>query len=181
MASTPSAASITVDQQPLGKNARSNPATYTKLFDEIRKLFAAQAGAKELGLNASSFSFNTDQGCCPACQGAGVIEITMHYLQSLFQSCPQCQGRRYQDSVLAVRYQGLAIDEILNLTIAQALEFFTAERKIIQSLENSIRSGFGVSHPGAAFFDSVRRRSAAGKTGFLYSGWQSRRIPVPAR
>ena len=134
---------VIVDQQPLGKNARSNPATYTKLFDEIRKLFAAQAGAKELGLNASSFSFNTDQGCCPACQGAGVIEITMHYLQSLFQSCPQCQGRRYQDSVLAVRCQGLAIDEVLNLTIAQALEFFTAEHKITSRLQILSDLGLG--------------------------------------
>ena len=134
---------VTVDQQPLGKNARSNPATYTKLFDEIRKLFAAQAGAKELGLNASSFSFNTDQGCCSACQGAGVIEITMHYLQSLFQSCPQCQGRRYQDRVLAVRYQGLAIDAILDLTISQALEFFTAERKISSRLNILSELGLG--------------------------------------
>jgi excinuclease ABC subunit A len=134
---------ITVDQQPLGKNARSNPATYTKLLDEIRKLFAAQPSAKELGLNASSFSFNTDQGCCSTCQGAGVIEITMHYLQSLFQTCPQCQGRRYQDSVLAVRYQGLAIDEILNLTIAQALEFFTAEHKITSRLQILSDLGLG--------------------------------------
>jgi len=134
---------ISVDQQPLGKNARSNPATYTKLFDEIRKLFAAQAGAKELGLNASSFSFNTDQGCCSACQGAGVIEITMHFLQSLYQRCPQCQGRRYQDRVLAVRYQGLAIDAILDLTISQALEFFTTERKISSRLNILSELGLG--------------------------------------
>ncbi|HSQ35824.1 MAG TPA: hypothetical protein VLQ89_07535, partial [Candidatus Binatia bacterium] len=121
---------IRVDQNPLGKNARSNPATYTKLFDDIRRLFAAQPGARELSLSASSFSFNTDQGCCPACQGAGVIEITMHYLQSLFQPCPQCQGRRYQDNVLAFRYQGLAIDEVLGLTIDHALEFFASEARI---------------------------------------------------
>ena len=134
---------ITVDQQPLGKNARSNPATYTKLFDDIRKLFAAQAGARELGLNASSFSFNTDQGCCSACQGAGVIEITMHYLQSLFQPCPQCQGRRYQDRVLAVRYRGLAIDEILDLTISQAVEFFAAEASISGRLRILVELGLG--------------------------------------
>ena len=134
---------IPVDQQPLGKNVRSNPATYTKLFDEIRKLFAAQPGAGELGLNASAFSFNTDQGSCPACRGAGVIEITMHFLQSLFQSCPQCQGRRYQDRVLAVRYQGLAIDEVLNLTIAQALEFFAAERRISGRLQILSDLGLG--------------------------------------
>jgi len=134
---------ITVGQQPLGKNARSNPATYTKLFDEIRTLFAAQAGARELGLNASSFSFNTDQGCCSACQGAGVIEITMHYLQSLFQPCPQCQGRRYQDRVLAVRYQDLAIDAILDLTISQAVEFFAAEGRISSRLRILSELGLG--------------------------------------
>ncbi len=134
---------ITVDQQPLGKNVRSNPATYTGLFDEIRKLFAAQPDARELGLNASSFSFNKDQGCCSACQGAGVIEITMHYLQSLFQPCPQCQGRRYQDRVLAVRFRGLAIDEILDLTVAQALEFFAAERKITGRMQILFDLGLG--------------------------------------
>lgn len=134
---------ISIDQQPLGKNARSNPATYTKLFDEIRTLFAAQPEAEKLGLNASSFSFNTDQGCCSACQGAGVIEITMHFLQSLFQSCPQCQGRRYQDRVLAMRYRGMAIDEVLNLTIAQALEFFAAERRIAGRLRILLDLGLG--------------------------------------
>jgi len=134
---------ITVDQQPLGKNVRSNPATYTKLLDEIRTLFAAQPGARKLGLTASSFSFNTDQGCCPTCQGAGTIEITMHYLQSLFQTCTQCQGRRYQDSVLAFRHQGLAIDEVLDLTVDQALVFFTAERKISGQLKILSDLGLG--------------------------------------
>jgi excinuclease ABC subunit A len=134
---------ITVDQQPLGKTTRSNPATYTKLFDDIRKLFAAQPGAAGLGLNASSFSFNTDQGCCSVCQGAGVIEITMHYLQSLFQTCPQCQGRRYQDKVLTVRYHGLAIDEVLDLTIAQALEFFSADGRIAGRLKILSDLGLG--------------------------------------
>ena len=134
---------IAIGQQPLGKNVRSNPATYTKLFDEIRKLFAAQPEARKLGLNASSFSFNTDSGCCGACQGAGMVEITMHYLQSLYQPCPQCQGRRYQDRVLAVRYRGLAIDEILDLTVAQALEFFAAERKISGRLQTLFDLGLG--------------------------------------
>ena len=134
---------ITVDQQPLGKNVRSNPATYTKLFADIRKLYAAQPGARKLGLNASAFSFNTDQGCCPTCQGAGTIEITMHYMQSLFQTCTQCQGRRYQDSVLAFRHQGLAIDEVLNLTVDQALVVFAAERKISGQLQILSDLGLG--------------------------------------
>ncbi len=134
---------VSVDQQPLGKNARSNPATYTKLFDDIRLLFASQCGARELGLNASSFSFNTDQGCCPACQGAGLIEITMHYLQSLFQPCPQCQGRRYQDNVLAFRVRGKAIDEVLDLTIDQALDFFAAESRIRARLTTLSELGLG--------------------------------------
>ncbi len=134
---------ISVDQQPLGKNARSNPATYTKLFDDLRRFLAAQPGARELGLNASSFSFNSDQGCCPNCQGAGVIEITMHYLQSLFQSCPQCQGRRYGDHVLAFSYRGLAIDGILDLTITQALAFFAAEAGIRDRLKVLSDLGLG--------------------------------------
>jgi excinuclease ABC subunit A len=134
---------VTVDQQPLGKNARSNPATYTKLFDEIRKLFAAQPGAKERGLGASSFSFNSDQGCCSACQGAGVLEITMHYLQSLWQTCPQCQGRRYRESVLDVRVRGLAIDEVLDLTIQQALDFFSGLPGITGRLQVLADLGLG--------------------------------------
>ena len=124
-----------IDQQPLGKNSRSNPATYTKLFNDIRKLFAVQPGARELGLSASSFSFNTGQGCCGACQGSGAMEITMHYLEPLYSPCPQCQGRRYQDRVLGIRYRGLAIDDVLNLTIAQALEFFAGEHRITARLQ----------------------------------------------
>lgn len=134
---------VTVDPQPLGRNSRSNPATYTKLFDEIRRLFAAQPRARELGLGASAFSFNSDQGCCPACLGAGEIEITMHYLQSLSQPCPQCQGRRYQDRVLEVRCQGLSIDEVLALTIDQAGEVFAGEERIAARLRVLSRLGLG--------------------------------------
>jgi excinuclease ABC subunit A len=134
---------ILVDQEPLGRNARSNPATYTKIFDDIRKLFAAQPGAKKLGLSASSFSFNTEQGCCPNCQGAGVIEITMHYMQSLFQTCPQCQGRRYMDRVLEFRHQGLAIDEVLELTVDQGLAYFAAEPRIGGQLKVLSELGLG--------------------------------------
>ena len=135
---------VTVDQQPLGRNSRSNPATYTKLFDEIRRLFAAQPRARELGLGASAFSFNSDQGCCPACLGAGEIEITMHTLQSFSQPCPQCQGRRYQDRVLEVRCLGLAIDEVLALTIDQAGELFAGEKKIAARLR--VLSGLGLGY-----------------------------------
>ncbi|HOW45045.1 MAG TPA: AAA family ATPase [Candidatus Aminicenantes bacterium] len=134
---------VAVDPQPLGRNSRSNPATYTKLFDDIRRLFAAQPRARELGLNASAFSFNSDRGCCPACLGAGEIEITMHYLQSLSQSCPQCQGRRYQDRVLEVRCQGLAIDEVLALTVDQAGELFAREGRIAARLRVLSRLGLG--------------------------------------
>lgn len=121
---------VNVEQKPLGKNSRSNPATYTRLFDDIRTLFAQQPAARERKLTASSFSFNSHAGACPSCLGAGEVEITLHHLNPLAIACESCQGRRYQQQVLDVQYKGLAIDEILNLTISQAAELFNKEKRI---------------------------------------------------
>jgi len=125
---------ILVDQQPLGRNSRSNPATYTGLFDNIRTLFSKEESAAKLGLNASSFSFNSELGACPTCQGTGFIEITLHHLSPLRQTCEACQGRRYLPKALSVLYNGLAIDDVLKLTVSQALDFFKHEKKISSQL-----------------------------------------------
>lgn len=132
-----------VDQQPLGKNSRSNPATYTGLFDDIRTLFARQTQAREQGLSSSAFSFNSQAGACPSCQGSGMIEISLHHLSPISQICEGCQGRRYQPEVLGIQYEGLAIDEVLSLTVSQALAFFHKEKKISARLKVLADLGLG--------------------------------------
>jgi excinuclease ABC subunit A len=125
---------VTVNQQPLGKNSRSNPATYTGLFDDIRSLFARQPGALARRLGVSAFSFNSPEGACPECQGAGEVEVTLHHLTPLRLSCEVCQRRRYQPRVLEVTYRGLAIDEVLNLTISRAVSIFAEDKRILRRL-----------------------------------------------
>lgn len=134
---------VMVDQKPLGKNSRSNPATYTGLFDDIRTLFARQEAAMLSGLTASAFSFNSELGACPSCQGSGTNEITLHHLTPLNQVCDACQGRRYQPHVLSVRFRGLAIDEVLNLTILNAMAHFAGEGKIMERLKILADMGLG--------------------------------------
>ncbi|MGH1488601.1 MAG: ATP-binding cassette domain-containing protein [Acidimicrobiales bacterium] len=111
-----------VTQAPIGRNGRSNPATYTKLFDQIRKLFAATPETVRQGLDASSFSFNTDSGRCQECDGTGQLSIDMHYLPSITTTCRACKGRRFQDHILNITIDGLSIADVLDLTVEQALE-----------------------------------------------------------
>ena len=109
-----------VTQAPIGRNARSNPATYTKLFDHIRRLFAATPDAVAAGLDESAFSFNTDSGRCSECDGNGQLIVDLHYLPSITTTCPTCHGRRFQDHILAITVGALAIADVLDLTIDQA-------------------------------------------------------------
>lgn len=109
-----------VTQAPIGRNARSNPATYTKLFDHVRRLFAAASEAQRRGLDESTFSFNTDSGRCERCEGNGVLTVDMHYLPSITTTCPECHGRRFQNEVLEVTVDGHSIADVLDLTIEQA-------------------------------------------------------------
>ena len=115
---------ITIDQQPLGRSTRSNAATYTDAFTPIRQAFAAQAEARQRGLTAQHFSFNVPGGRCERCEGAGVLWVEMHFLPDVAVRCPACHGKRFQREVLAVKYQGYDIAQVLDLTIAEALGLF---------------------------------------------------------
>ncbi|MCR5814770.1 MAG: excinuclease ABC subunit UvrA [Desulfovibrio sp.] len=125
---------IAIDQTPIGRTPRSNPATYTKIFDEIRAIFAMTADAKKHGYSAGRFSFNVSGGRCEACRGEGQIRVEMHFLPDIFVKCDVCGGSRYNHETLEVRYKGLNIAEVLNLTVQQARSFFanypSLERKL---------------------------------------------------
>ncbi len=115
---------ITIDQAPLSRSTRSNAATYTDAFTAIRETFAAQPAARERGLTAQHFSFNVPGGRCERCEGAGVLSVEMHFLPDVQVRCPACRGRRYKREVLAVKYRGYDIAQVLDLTIEEALALF---------------------------------------------------------
>ena len=122
-----------VDQNPIGKSTRSNPATYVKAYDAIRDLFAEQPLAKQMGFTSQYFSFNTDGGRCEECKGAGVITVEMQFMADLVLECEACHGHRFKHDILDVRYNGKNIDDILNMTISEAIEFFSQERSSLTS------------------------------------------------
>jgi excinuclease ABC subunit A len=113
-----------IDQQPIGKSPRSNPVTYIKAFDHIRKLFAEQAQSKMLGYGPGHFSFNTEEGRCEICKGAGYQRLEMYFFEDMYIKCEECGGRRYKSEILTVTYNGKNIHDVLNLTIDEAIEFF---------------------------------------------------------
>lgn len=117
---------VAIDQTPIGRTPRSNPATYTKIFDEIRNIFAMTPDAKKRGYKPGRFSFNVSGGRCEACGGDGQIRVEMHFLPDVFVSCDVCKGKRYNHETLEVRYKGLNIAEVLDLTVRQAREFFSS-------------------------------------------------------
>jgi excinuclease ABC subunit A len=121
---------IDVNQQPIGRTPRSNPATYTKAFDPIRQLFAQLPEAKLRGYKAGRFSFNVKGGRCEACQGAGVKRIEMHFLADVFVTCDICKGLRFNRETLQVKYKGKTISDVLNLTVAEGLELFENQPRI---------------------------------------------------
>ena len=139
---------IFVDQNPIGKSSRSNPATYLKAYDEIRALMASQQSAKQLDLTPSSFSFNTEGGRCEACKGEGRITIEMQFLADVTIECEECHGQRFKRDVLSVRYNGKNINDILDLTIDEAIDFFGAtqaptEKRIVERLLPLQQVGLG--------------------------------------
>ena len=118
-----------VDQNPIGKSTRSNPVTYIKAYDEIRKLFAEQPYAQHTGLNATQFSFNVAGGRCEECQGEGVIKVSMQFMADVELVCEACGGKRFRDEILEVKYRDKNISEVLDMTVDDAIEFFGAEQK----------------------------------------------------
>lgn len=132
---------IYLDQSPIGRTPRSNPATYTGAMDEIRNLFASTKEAKMRGYKAGRFSFNVKGGRCEKCSGDGEIKIEMHFLPDVMVTCDTCQGKRYNDSTLEIKYKGKNISEILNMSILEASEFFAAVPKIRQKLDTLVKVG----------------------------------------
>lgn len=134
---------IDIDQSPIGRTPRSNPATYTGLFTPIRDLFAATEEARSRGYKPGRFSFNVRGGRCEACQGDGVIRVEMHFLPDVFVSCDVCQGKRYNRETLEVRYKGRNIHEVLEMTVEDASEFFRAVPMVHRKLETLLDVGLG--------------------------------------
>lgn len=134
---------INVSQEPIGRTPRSNPATYIKVFDDIREVFAQTKDAKAKGMDKSMFSFNAVGGRCEACQGAGVKRISMNFLPDVFVECDVCHGKRYMDDVLDVRYKGKNISEVLDMRAEEALEFFSAHANIKKKLQTLVDVGLG--------------------------------------
>ena len=134
-----------VDQNPIGKSTRSNPATYVKAYDAIRDLFAEQPLSKQMNFTAQYFSFNADGGRCDECKGAGVITVEMQFMADLVLQCEACHGRRFKRDILDVRYEGKNIDDVLNMTISEALEFFAAhgQKTIVSRLKPLEDVGLG--------------------------------------
>jgi excinuclease ABC subunit A len=174
-----------VDQRPLGRSSRSNPITYVKAYDEIRKLFAGTADARARRITAAHFSFNVERGRCPACQGTGVTEVDMQFMAPVTVVCETCQGHRFRPEVLAVRYHGKSggrnISEVLDMTVETALEFFADQKRLGKRLRVLLDVGLGYLRLGqptstlsggeaqrlklASFLD---RRAAEGRRLFLF-------------
>ena len=134
---------VLVDQTPIGRTPRANPATYTCAFDEIRKLFAATPDAIAQGLTASTFSFNSEVGRCPVCEGTGFEHVEMQFLSDVFLRCPECDGKRYRPPILAIRYEGRNIPAVLDLTVSEAIGFFAGKKSLLAKLEPLREVGLG--------------------------------------
>lgn len=134
---------IDIDQSPIGRTPRSNPATYTGTFDMIRDLFSKTPDAKIRGYQQGRFSFNVKGGRCEACRGDGVLKIEMHFLPDVYVPCEVCKGKRYNRETLEVKYKGKSIADVLQMTIEEAVEFFKPIPKIHRKLETLLEVGLG--------------------------------------
>ena len=139
---------IDIDQSPIGRTPRSNPATYTGVFDDIRELFAQTNEAKMRGYTKGRFSFNVKGGRCEACHGDGILKIEMNFLPDVYVPCEVCHGTRYNSETLEVQYKGKNIAEVLNMTVTEALDFFSAIPKIRRKLQTIQDVGLGYVHLG---------------------------------
>lgn len=134
---------IEIDQSPIGRTPRSNPATYTGVFNDIRDLFAMTNDAKAKGFNASRFSFNVKGGRCEACQGDGIVKIEMHFLADIYVPCEVCKGMRYNNETLSVKYKGKSIYDVLEMTVEEGMYFFENIPKIYKKLKTLYDVGLG--------------------------------------
>jgi excinuclease ABC subunit A len=132
---------IEIDQSPIGRTPRSNPATYTGLFAPIREIFAAVPESRARGYEAGRFSFNVKGGRCEACQGDGVIKVEMHFLADVYVSCDVCKGKRYNRETLEIRFKGKNIQEVLDMTVEDALPFFSAVPTVQPKLKTLLDVG----------------------------------------
>jgi len=132
-----------VDQTPIGRTPRSNPVTYLKAFDPIRELFSLTKDARARGLTASHFSFNVPGGRCEACQGEGEVRVEMQFLADVFVPCDQCDGKRFKPQVLEVRYRGKSVHQVLEMTVREALAFFSTSPKVLRRLQVLDEIGLG--------------------------------------
>ena len=132
-----------VDQNPIGKSTRSNPATYVKAYDAIRDLFADQPLAQQMGFTPQYFSFNADGGRCEECKGAGTITVEMQFMADLVLECEACHGHRFKHDILEVKYNGKNVDDVLNMTITEAIDFFKGNDIIVKRLKTLEDVGLG--------------------------------------
>ena len=134
---------LEVDQSPIGKTSRSIPATYIKVFDEIRAWYATLPAARMRGYSASRFSFNNEGGRCESCQGQGVIKLEMNFLPPSYIPCQECEGKRYNEATLEIEYNGKSIGDIMEMTVEEAADFFGAHPKIRRALRLMVETGLG--------------------------------------
>ena len=134
-----------IDQNPIGKSSRSNPVIYVKAYDEIRRLFAEQPLSKQMGFTAAHFSFNTDGGRCEECKGEGTVTIEMQFMADLVLECESCHGQRFKRDILDVRFHEQNINDVLNMTVNQAMDFFTqhGEKRVVKRLKPLQDVGLG--------------------------------------
>src|SRR5207245_2742204 len=139
-----------IDQEPIGRTPRSNPITYVKAFDEIRKLFAALPRAKALGLDSGAFSFNVQGGRCESCQGDGFQKLEMYFFEDVYVACQECEGRRYRPDVLGVKLRNRSISDVLHMTVDEAVDFFAAQNSLARRLQTLQSVGLGYLRLGQA-------------------------------
>ena len=155
---------INIDQSPIGRTPRSNPATYTGVFDLIRDLFASTPDAKARGYKKGRFSFNVKGGRCEACAGDGILKIEMHFLPDVYVPCEVCGGKRYNRETLEVKYKGKSIYDVLNMTVEEAVEFFAHVPSIRRKMETLNDVGLSYIRLGQPSTELIGRRGTEDQT-----------------
>jgi len=155
---------INIDQSPIGRTPRSNPATYTGVFDFIRDIFAGTNEAKMRGFDKGRFSFNVPGGRCEACSGDGVLKIEMHFLSDIYVPCEVCHAKRYNKETLEVKYKGKTISDVLDMTVEEALEFFKNLPRIKNKIQALYDVGLGYIKLRTTFYYTIWWRSTKSKT-----------------